>query len=76
MYERSCVNVKVERVSTFTFTRDLPHAASILFTQIKVTQDVSFGSAGAGSRKSLEVNELAVVNLSFESLFQWIVFNS
>ena len=45
MYERSFVNVKVERVSTVTFTLDLPYTASILFTQIKVTQNVSFGAA-------------------------------
>ena len=31
MYERTCVNVKVERDSTFTFTRYLPYIASILF---------------------------------------------
>ena len=33
MCERSRVNVKVERGSTFTFTRDLPYIASVLFTR-------------------------------------------
>ena len=32
-YERPRVNVKVERGSTFTFTRDLPYIVSILFTR-------------------------------------------
>ena len=31
MYERPRVNVRVERVSNFTFTRYLPYIASILF---------------------------------------------
>ena len=35
MYERSCVNVKVEPRSTFTLTRDRPYIASILFTRVK-----------------------------------------
>ena len=35
MYERLRVKVKVERVSTFTYTRDLPYAVSILFTRVK-----------------------------------------
>jgi len=34
MYERPPVNVKVERGSTFTFTRDLPNIASTLFTRV------------------------------------------
>ena len=34
MYERPRVNVKVERGSTFTFTRDLPYIVSILFTRV------------------------------------------
>ena len=37
MYERARVNVKVCRGSTFTFTRDLPYIASILFTRAKFT---------------------------------------
>ena len=37
MYERSHVNVKVEPGSTFTFTRDLPHVATILSTRVKFT---------------------------------------
>ena len=32
MYGRPRVHVKVEPRSTFTFTRDLPYIASILFT--------------------------------------------
>ena len=31
------VNVKVERGSTFTFRRDLPYTASMLFTGLKFT---------------------------------------
>ena len=35
MYERLRVNVKVERGSTFTFTRDLSYIVSILFLRVK-----------------------------------------
>ena len=35
MYARSDVNVKVERSSTFTFTRGFSHIVSILFTHVK-----------------------------------------
>ena len=35
MYGRSDVNVKVERGSTFTFTRDFSYIVSILFTHVK-----------------------------------------
>ena len=39
MYDRLPVNVKVERGSTFAFTRGLPYnIASILFTHVKITQ--------------------------------------
>ena len=31
MYQRPFVNVKIERGSTFTFTRDYPYISSILF---------------------------------------------
>ena len=34
MYERPCVNVKVERGSTFTFTCGLSYIASILFMRV------------------------------------------
>ena len=37
MYERTLVNVKLERGSTFTFTCDLPYIVSILFTRVKLT---------------------------------------
>jgi len=37
MYERPRVNVKIERGSTFTFTRDLLYIASILFALVKFT---------------------------------------
>ena len=41
IYERSRVNVKVKRDSTFTFKgvckRDLSYMASILFTRVKFT---------------------------------------
>lgn len=33
MYEKPRINVQVERGSTFTCTRDLPHIASVLFTR-------------------------------------------
>ena len=35
MYEKPRVNVKVERGSTFTFTRHLPYIVSILFTRVQ-----------------------------------------
>ena len=35
VFEVSCKNVKVERGSTFTFTRDFLYTASNLFTQVK-----------------------------------------
>ena len=34
MCQRSRVNVKVERGSTFTFTRDLRYVSSVLFTRV------------------------------------------
>ena len=37
MHERPRVDVKVERGSTFTFTRDLPYIASVIFTRVKIT---------------------------------------
>ena len=37
MYEVSRVNVKVERRSTFTFTRGLSYIACISFTLVKLT---------------------------------------
>ena len=37
MYERSRMNVKVQRGSTFTYTRDTPYIFSILFTRVKFT---------------------------------------
>ena len=36
MYERPRVNVKVERDSTFVFTRDPTYIASILFTRVEI----------------------------------------
>ena len=45
MYDKTHVNVKVERGSTFAFTRDLPYIAFISFTRkiyvrkhVKITQ--------------------------------------
>ena len=38
MVERPLVNVKLQRGSTFTFTRDLPYIVSILFTRVKLTR--------------------------------------
>ena len=35
MYKRLLVNGKVDRGSTFTFTRDPPYIACILFTRVK-----------------------------------------
>ena len=37
MYGRSHVNVNVETPSTFTFTRDLSHVASVSFTRVNFT---------------------------------------
>ena len=38
MYDRPrAINVKVERGSTFAFTRDLRYIASISFTRVKFT---------------------------------------
>ena len=37
MYDRPRVNVKVERGSTFAFTRDLPYIAFISLTCVKFT---------------------------------------
>ena len=37
MYDRSRINVKVELLSTSTFTRDTSYIASILFTRVKFT---------------------------------------
>ena len=39
-YERPRVNVKVERGSTFTFTRDLPYTVSVLFTRVLTTVEI------------------------------------
>ena len=38
MYERLRINVKVQRGSTFKFTRELPCIVSILFTRVKMTR--------------------------------------
>ena len=38
MYEVSSVNVKVERRSTFTFTRGLSYIACISFTHVNITR--------------------------------------
>ena len=37
MYKKSHVNVRLERGSTLTFTRDAPYIVSILFTRVKFT---------------------------------------
>ena len=37
MYERQCINVKIEQGSTLLFLRDLQYIVSILFTRIKFT---------------------------------------
>ena len=37
LYDRSRINVKVELLSTSTFTRDTSYIASILFTRVKFT---------------------------------------
>ena len=44
MYERPRVNVKVERGSTFTFTRDLPYIVSILFTRVRTEKSRDSGN--------------------------------
>ena len=37
MYDRSRINVKVELLSTFTFTRDTSYNACIFFARVKFT---------------------------------------
>ena len=37
IYDTALVSVKVERGSTFTYTRDLPYIVSILFMRVKFT---------------------------------------
>ena len=44
MYERPRVNVKVERGSTFPFTRDLPYIVSILFTRVRTEKSGDRGN--------------------------------
>ena len=44
MYERPRVNVKVERGSTFTSTRDLPHIVSIIFTRVRTEKSRDRGN--------------------------------
>ena len=44
MYERPRVNVKVERGSTFTFTRDLPYIVSIIFTRVRTEKSRDSGN--------------------------------
>ena len=44
MYERPRVNVKVERGSTFTSTRDLPYIVSILFTRVRTEKSGDSGN--------------------------------
>ena len=44
MYERPRVNVKVERGSTFPFTRDLPYIVSILFTRVRTEKSRDSGN--------------------------------
>ena len=38
MYERLRINVKVERGSTFKFTREHPCIISIILTRVKITR--------------------------------------
>ena len=47
-YERSRVNVKVERGSTFTFTRDLPYIVSISFTRVRTEKLCDSGNPPLG----------------------------
>ena len=55
IYERPCVNVTVERGSTFTFTHDPPYIVSTLFSRVKFTcvrtQKLRFSGVNVGLGK-------------------------
>ena len=61
IYERSCVNVKVEPCSTFTFTRDTLYIASILFTCVctKTLRDSAWKPTLIEHAKYTRVHEIA-----------------
>ena len=58
IYERSCINVKVEPRSTFTFTRDTLYIASILFTCV-CTRDSAWKPTLIERAKYTRVHEIA-----------------
>ena len=49
MYERSRVNGKVERGSTFTLSRDLPYIVFILFTRVNFTKVLTSNIRDSGN---------------------------
>ena len=51
MYDRTLVNVKVERGSTFAFTCDLPYIAFISFTRVKFTYVSTLKLRNSGNQR-------------------------
>ena len=51
MYDRTRVNVKVERGSTFPFTRDLPYIPFISFTHVKFTYVSTLKLRNSGNQR-------------------------
>ena len=51
MYDRPRVNVKVERGSTFAFTRDLPYIAFTSFTRVKFTYVSTLKLRNSGNQR-------------------------
>ena len=65
MYERPPVNVKVEQGSTFTFTRNLPYIASILFTHLKCTCVRTDNFRDSGNQPE-ETTKTATANINLQ----------
>ena len=51
MYDKTHVNVKVERGSTFAFTRDLPYIVFISFTRVKFTYVSTLKLRNSGNQR-------------------------
>ena len=76
MYRRSCINVKVEPRSPFTFTRGLSYIASISFTRGKITRQwkstltVNFHCRVIFTRVKVNLSEVQLlrVHVAFHTL--------
>ena len=76
MYRRSCINVKVEPRSPFTFTRGLSYIASISFTHGKITRQwkstltVNFHCRVIFTRVKVNLSEVQLlrVHVTFHTL--------